>query len=115
MPTDNATGQTVFTQPSLTFCRKIFKGTSFSEISLKDNTGKIIGGSTSIGGSVITFMPLSPLAPNTRYILSIPANAVQDKYGTENSALTRTFTTGDLQKLTLKASTTERFLSKGER
>ena len=115
MPIDNATGQTVFTQPALTFCRKIFKGTSFSEISLKDNTGNTIDGATNISGSVLTFSPLSPLAPNTRYTLSVPANAVQDKYGTENSALTRTFTTGNLQKLTLKASTTERFLSKGEK
>lgn len=115
MPSDNATGQTVFLQPSLTFCRKIFKGTSFSEISLKDNTGKTIAGSTSISGSVLTFMPLSPLAPNTRYILSVPAHAVQDKYGSENSALTRTFTTGNLQKLTLKASTTDRFFSIGDK
>ena len=114
-PTNNATGQSVFIQPSLTFCRQIYKGSSFSEIALKDGGGKDVAGTASTSGSGLTFAPLEPFEPNTNYTLSVPAQAVKDKYGTNNSAVTRTFTTGNLQKLTLTASTTERFLSKGEK
>ena len=114
-PTNNATDQSVFIQPSLTFCRQIYKGSSFSEIILKDDGGKIVAGTSSISGSVLTFAPSAPLEPNTSYTLSVPAQAVKDKYDTNNSAVTRFFITGNLQKLTLKASTTERFLSKGEK
>ena len=114
-PSNNATGQSVFIQPSLTFCRQIYKGSSFSEITLKDSRGKIVAGTSSTSGSVLTFAPSEPLEPNTSYTFSVPTQAVKDKYGTNNSAVTRTFTTGNLQKLTLTASTTERFLSKGEK
>ena len=114
-PSNNATGLSVFIQPSLTFCRQIYKGSSFSEITLKNSGGKIIAGTSSTSGSVLTFTPSDPLEPNTSYVLSVPTQAVKDKYGTYNSAVTRTFTTGNLQKLTLTASPTERFLSKGEK
>lgn len=114
-PSNNATGLSVFIQPSLTFCRQIYKGSSFSEITLKNSGGKIIAGTSSTSGSVLTFTPSEPLEPNTSYTFSVPAQAVKDKYGTNNSAATRTFATGNLQKLALKASTTERFLSKGEK
>lgn len=114
-PTNNATGQSVFIQPSLTFCRQIYKGSSFSEITLKDDRGKNVAGTASTSGSVLTFTPSDPLEPHTSYTLSVPAQAVKDKYGTNNSAVTRIFTTGSLQKLTLAASTTERFLSRGEK
>jgi alpha-tubulin suppressor-like RCC1 family protein len=114
-PTNNATGQSVFIQPSLTFCRQIYKGSAFSDITLKDGGGKIVAGTSSTSGSVLTFTPSEPLEPNTSYTLSVPAQAVKDKYGTNNSAVTRTYTTGNLQKLTLTASTTDRFLSKGEK
>lgn len=114
-PIDNATDQTVFTQPSLTFCRQIFKSSSFSDISLKDNEGRTVTGTASISGSTLTFIPSAPLLSNTKYNYSVPTQAVKDKYGTNNSALNRTFTTGNLQKLRLKVSTTERFLSKGDK
>lgn len=114
-PTNNATGQSVFIQPSLTFCRQIYKGSSFSGITLKDGWGGNVAGTASTSGSVLTFTPSVPLEPNTSYTLSVPAQAIKDKYGTNNSAVIRTFSTGNLQKLTLTASTTERFLSKGEK
>mgnify|MGYP002624652446 CR=1 FL=1 len=114
-PSNNATNQSVFIQPSLTFCRVIYKGTAFSTITLKDGAGNSVEGTASTSGSSLTFAPSAPLSPNTSYTLSVPASAVKDKYGSTNSAVTRTFTTGNLQKLTLSVSTTERFLSKGER
>lgn len=114
-PSNNATNQSVFTQPLLTFCRAIYKGTAFSNISLKDGAGNSIDGTVSTSGSTLTFVPSSPLNPNTSYTLSVPASAIKDKYGSTNSAVTRTFKTSNLQKLTVSVSTTERFLSKGER
>lgn len=114
-PANNAIGQSVFIQPSMSFCRQIYKGSSFSDITLKDAGGKIVSGTSSTSGPVVTFTPSEPLEPNTSYTLFVPAQAVKDKYGTNNSAVTRTFTTGNLQKLLLTASTTDRFLSKGEK
>lgn len=114
-PTNNATGLSVFTCPSLTFCRGLYKGTSFSDISVKDNSGKIVEGEVSISGSTLTFVPTVPLEANTCYTFNVPASAIKDKYGTGNSAVTRTFTTGNLQKLTLKTSKSEKFLSMGEK
>lgn len=114
-PSNNATGQSVFTQPSLTFCRQIYQASSFSNITLKDSNGKAVTGSASVSGAILKFSPSIPLEPNASYTFSVPEQAVKDKYGTTNSAVTRTFTTGNLEKLTLKASTTEKFLSKGEK
>ncbi|MBQ8462644.1 MAG: Ig-like domain-containing protein [Prevotella sp.] len=114
-PSNNATNQSVFIQPSLTFCRAIYKGTAFSNITLKDGAENNVEGAASTNGSTLTFAPSAPLNPNTSYTLSVPASAVKDKYGSANSAVTRTFTTGNLQKLTVSVSTTERFLSKGEK
>lgn len=114
-PTNNATGQSVFVQPSATFCRAIYQGTTYSSISLKNSNGQTVSGNSSISGSTLSFTPTNPLQANTTYTLSIPANAVKDKYGSYNSAVTRTFTTGDLEKLTLKTSVTDKFLSKGDK
>lgn len=114
-PIDNSTQQTVFTHPSITFCRQIFKGSSFADICLMDNEGKTVAGTVTMSGATLTFTPSAPLAPNTRYEFSVPAQAVKDKYGTGNSAVNRTFTTGNLQKLNLNVSTKERFLSKGDK
>lgn len=114
-PTNNETGQSVLVQPSAIFCRAIYQGTTYSSISLKNSSGKTVSGNSSISGSTITFTPTNPLQANTTYTLSIPANAVKDKYGSYNSTVTRTFTTGDLEKLTLKTSITDKFLSKGDK
>ena len=113
-PTDNATSQSVFIQPSLTFCRQIYQGNAFSNIALKDENGKNISGNATISGAKLLFAPSEPLEANTQYTLIVPAQAVRDKYGSSNSIYNKTFTTGNLQKLSLSVSTTKRFLSKGE-
>lgn len=114
-PLNNATNQTVFTQPSLTFCRTIYEGTDFSKVSLKDGEGTDIEGLVSISGNSLVFAPSTPLRPNASYTFSVPESAVKDKYGSTNSAVICTFSTGNLQKLTISTSTKERFLSKGEK
>ena len=112
---NNATEQSVFTQPSLTYCRQIYQGSAFSDITMKDGKGNKVNGTVSISGSKLTFVPTVPLEPQTTYTLFVPASAVKDKYGSTNSEVTRTFKTGNLQKLTLQVSTTEKFVEKEEK
>ena len=114
-PTNNATGQSVFIQPSLTYCRQIYQGSSFLNITLKDEKGNKVNGTASISGSKLTFVPNVPLEPQTAYTLFVPASAVKDKYGSTNSEVSRTFTTSNLQKLKLQVSSTEKFVAKDER
>jgi uncharacterized protein YjdB len=112
-PLNNETGQSVFVKPSMTFCRQIYQGTTYSDVILKSSNGNYVSGSLSLNSSTITFSPSSPLDPNTTYVFSVPAKAVKDKYDSYNSSYSRTFTTGNREKLTLKASITERFVVKG--
>ena len=114
-PSDNATGQSVFVRPTLTFCRQLYEGTAFADVVLKERGGTSVEGTVSISGRDLTFAPSEPLEPYTSYTFFVPHAAVKDKYGTANTGMARTFTTGGLEKLVVEASTTERFLSRGEK
>jgi alpha-tubulin suppressor-like RCC1 family protein len=113
-PSNNDINQSVFVNPSLTFCRTIYRGDSYSNISLNKSGNETVQGHCSISGSTLTFLPLRPLDANTTYVLTIPANAVKDKYDSYNTIITNGFTTGRLEKLTIKTSTVDKFLSKGD-
>lgn len=93
VPSYNATNQPVSITPSVTFCRAIYQDTAFSSISMKDEWGMLIAGQPSIQGAVLTFTPDSLLTTGTQYILTVPANAVKDKYDNSNSSKTILFTT----------------------
>lgn len=113
-PSNNATGQNAFISPTVTFSHTLNKGNSFEEISLKDSNGTNISGTASISGKSVIFSPTKPLAPNTKYTLTIPANSVKNKWGTSYSkVVTLNFTTGDLEKLTLSITPTNKFIKKG--
>lgn len=113
-PSNNATGQNAFISPTVIFSHTLNKGNSFEEISLKDSNGTNISGTASISGKSVIFSPTKPLAPNTKYTLTIPANSVKNKWGTSYSkVVTLNFTTGDLEKLTLSITPTNRFIKKG--
>ena len=114
-PEDNATGQSVFVLPTATFCRSIYKGSEYDGITFKNKKGVTVDGSCSISGSNLVFTPEKPLEPNTTYIFTIPGNAVKDKYDTYNSKYSISFTTGNLEKLTLRTSVTDKFLSEGDK
>lgn len=113
-PSNNENGQSVFVNPSVTFCRSIYQGDSYSNISLNKSGSENLQGRCSISGATLTFSPLRPLDANTTYTLTIPANAVKDKYDSHNTIITHSFTTGSLEKLTIKVSTVDKFLSKGD-
>lgn len=101
-PSNSSTGQSLFTWPSLTFCRDIYESDAFSKITIKDPEGKAVDGATLINGATIIFMPTNSLETNTKYTMSFPANAVKDKYGTGNATQSLTFTTGAPQVVTPK-------------
>lgn len=113
VPSNNATGQNVFVTPSITFSHALYKADNFSNIALKAGSENV-DGTVSMEGKTIVFNPSKPLKPNTKYTLSIPANTVKNKWGTPySSAATLVFTTGNLEKLTLKSSLTNRFIKAG--
>ena len=114
IPSNNAIGQNVFIAPTVTFSHSLSKGNGFNQISLKEADGKVISGNASLSGKSVVFRPTKPLAPNTKYILTIPQNAVKNKWGTSYSkVVTLNFTTGDLEKLTLSITPTNRFVKEG--
>lgn len=114
-PENNSTEQTVFTCPSVSYSLALYKGDNFDNISLKSSSGTTVKGKASISGKTITFTPDKALNANTKYTLTIPAKAVKNKWGTHyTSQESVTFTTGDLEKLTLTSSLNERFVNKGD-
>lgn len=114
-PEANSKEQKVTVKPYITFCRYIYPGTSYSKITLTDESGNFVSGSCSISGAKLTFTPEKSLTPQTIYTLSIPSSAVVDKYDNANSPFSITFTTGDREKLTIKTSITEKYVSKGDK
>ena len=113
-PANNATGVSAFVTPSVTYSLALYKGDNFSAITLKSSAGTSISGTATINGSTVTFKPSGPLAEQTNYTLTIPAQAVKNKWGTHyTSAVTVNFKTGDYTKLTLSASLQSGFVEKG--
>lgn len=113
-PSNNSTRQSVFVSPTVYFSHTLYKGSNFEKINLKSSSGENISGVAKMSGRSIVFSPNVPLAANTQYILTIPANSVKNKWGTSySSAATVTFTTGDLEKLTLSTSLSSKFIDKG--
>ena len=67
---------------SVSFSLPIYKGSHFNEISLMTkNDKKIINGMARIEGKNIIFSPSDELKSNTDYIFTLPAMAVQNKWG----------------------------------
>lgn len=114
VPSNNSTGQNVFITPSVTYSHTLYKGDNFDNITLKSSAGDNISGTTKMSGKSIVFTPARPLLANTKYTLTIPANSVKNKWGTNYSnSVTIVFTTGILEKLTLSASPSNKFIKKG--
>lgn len=114
IPSNNATRQNVFITPSVTFSHTLYKGENFNNITLKTASGNNIGGSVSMSGRSIVFNPTKPLSANTKYTLTIPANSVKNKWGTNySSTVSNSFTTGDLEKLTISANPSTKFVKEG--
>lgn len=113
IPNSNATGQNVFINPRIIFSHALYKGESFNEIVLRTSSG-IVSGSVEVVDKSIIFKPHKPLAANTKYTFSIPINAVKNKWGTSySSKIDLPFSTGDLDKLILESSLSNKFVKAG--
>ena len=117
LPSNNATGISAFIKPTISFSHDLYEGTNFSSIELKNvSSNSKVAGSVNRSGKTITFIPTSALQPQTNYSLCIPSNAVKNKWGTHyTSTININFKTGNYEKLTLKTSLTDTFLSRGDK
>lgn len=113
-PLNNATSQSVFITPSITFSHNIYKGNNFDKITLESTNGDKIDGTCYISGKSVIFKPNKALKPNTSHTFNIPANAIKNKWDTHYSSTYRlNFTTGDLEKLILTASPSDTAIKYG--
>lgn len=100
-PANDATGISVFVNPSLTYSHTLSKGDGFDAISLTGN-GVKVNGVAEISDKTIRFLPSKPLDAQTNYQLYVPSNAVKNKWGSPaQSNVTLSFKTGDLEKATV--------------
>lgn len=94
-PSAGATGVSVFTNPSVTYSHVISEGDGFGNVALTGAGGKV-DGTVEISGSTLRFLPSKPLSPLTPYTLSVPRNAVKNKWGSPaQSDVSLSFTTAD--------------------
>ena len=112
---NNATG--VDTRPNIvaTFSHTINRGSNYGKIVLTDSKGQQVNGNVSISGSKLTFTPSKHLAPLSSYTLTIPANAIENKWGTAfTKAQSVSFTTADWKKMQLTAEPAYKFINRGD-
>lgn len=114
-PQNEATEVSVFVQPSVTYSHAVSEGKTFQSIKLT-GAGTTVQGDVAISGNSVRFMPTKPLSPNTKYRLTVPATAVQNKWGKValNEAVLD-FITGSLEQATITMTPVSgTFLSRGE-
>ena len=104
LPANNATNISAFATPQITYSLDLFQGPAFESICLTSG-GQTIEGTAGIDGKNLMFTPAHPLLENTDYTLTIPANALVNKWGTGcPTAATQHFRTGPYEKLSLAIS-----------
>lgn len=115
IPVNGATDISVFTNPSVTYSHSITKGDGFNSVAFTAN-GTKVEGSVEISGNLIRFLPAKPLTAQTAYILSIPSNAIKNKWGSAaQKDVTLSFKTGNLEKATVSMNpVTGSYLTKGD-
>lgn len=115
-PESGASDISVFVNPRVAYSHQLSKGAEFSSVALKEN-GTDIEGSVTLSGSDISFLPAKPLKPQTSYTLSIPRNAVLNKWGSPaQKDVAISFKTGDLEKITLQTTPVSgSYLTKADR
>lgn len=116
-PQNGATDVPSNVQPTVTFSLGIEKSSNFSKIELRDlSTNKSVEGTVSLNGKELVFQPKKVLESKTRYKLYVPSGSVQNKWGTPlPTAVEISFESKKWEKLTLKTSTTDKFLTRGEK
>lgn len=82
-PANNATDIATNSSVSATFSLDLFQGPRFADITLHNTqSDEAVKGTVSINGKTITFKPENDLSSMTVYRLTIPALALQNKWGT---------------------------------
>jgi len=116
IPDNNASDVSVFVSPSATYSHSLYKGNDYDAISLTEN-GARIEGEVEMTDKTIRFLPTKPLKAHTTYTLSIPRNAVKNKWGSSaQSDVSLSFSTGSLEKATvIMTPVSGSFLTKDER
>lgn len=116
-PSADATDVSAFVAPSVTFSTSLQQGDNYTSVGLKNkDKGTNVEGTLSLSGSKVTFTPSHALAAQTNFVLTVPANAVKNKWGTQyGSAVTIPFKTGNWEKLKLNASMKSAFVTAGEK
>ena len=102
-PADNAEGVSVFTVPAITYSLTLSESTNFGSVALtRAADSKKIAGGAEISGNSVRFTSTEPLEPMTKYVFSVPADAVKNKWGTSYRSATKlTFTTGSRKTIQL--------------
>lgn len=96
-PIDNASNVSTKAKVELEYSLDIFKGSNFDKISLRDieNSNEVTG-EWCIEGKKLAFIRTNEFEPNTYYLLSVPAGALCNKWGTEyKNDINIHFRTGD--------------------
>ena len=105
-PANGTTGVDLLPTLTATFSLNLYEGEQFSSISLKEaGGGQSVEGTCTLSGTKLTFKPSRPLKHLTEYQLDIPAGSLKNEWGTSySSTSSTTFTTRDLEQLTLSFS-----------
>lgn len=113
-PVDYSTNISAFTSPSVSYSLDLQQGSAFNDIKMKVNNEEVAG-NVSLSGNKVIFSPDHPLMENSDYTLTIPANAIKNKWGTGvPEAVTQHFRTGPYEKLNLSASIHGGFVKSGQ-
>ena len=111
---NGATQTDVFTSITATYSHSLSRGDKFADIALTDSKGTKVDGEVTLSGTQLTFKPKAALAPLTTYKLTIPAQALKNKWGTSYTHTESvSFTTRDWEHLTLTVSPDAKFVTKG--
>lgn len=115
VPAEASTGISVFVTPSVTYSHTLSKGSAFASVTLRGG-GSAVNGTAELSGSTVRFLPAKPLTPMTDYTLTIPSDAVRNKWGSAAQAdVTLAFRTGALEKATVEMTPVSgSYLMKGE-
>lgn len=103
-PSAGTTDVSVFVNPAVTYSHVISKGDGFNNVSLSSDGSKVPG-TVEISESTLRFTPSKPLKPLTAYTLSVPRNAVKNKWGSQAQGdVSLSFTTADYERANVKMS-----------
>lgn len=103
-PSAGATGVSVFVSPSVTYSHEITTGSGVGQVSLSHGGNKV-DGTVEVSGNTLRFLPSKPLKALTAYTLSVPRNAIKNKWGSPAQGdVSLSFTTADYEYARVKMS-----------